>query len=230
MLQPFGIFLFLISLFHHWVIPIPPCRFSVGVLQSQVTPAAMRRHCIGLAVDRLCTGRERLIHTALLFTMMQAAFASQQWRLKVRDYKQIHTCQHTRRVTQPFCRRSSLFGTHCEQSLVVPKGGLEVRDGRKNAGHMFLLKGLNGVILCWLLYCLLTWILKDYTKLLFSQTADHVLTEKNCVAFWSIELVPFCQSKREREKCRGVRRTTNKKKGNSKLIFVISAALLTRKS
>ena len=37
-----------------------PHRFSVGALRHPVTPAATRRHCIGLAVERLFTGRERL--------------------------------------------------------------------------------------------------------------------------------------------------------------------------
>ena len=37
-----------------------PCRFSVGASRHPVTPAATRRHCIGLAVERLLTGRERL--------------------------------------------------------------------------------------------------------------------------------------------------------------------------
>ena len=37
-----------------------PCRFSVGASRHPVTPAATRRHCIGLAVERLFTGRERL--------------------------------------------------------------------------------------------------------------------------------------------------------------------------
>ena len=37
-----------------------PHRFSVGASRHPVTPAATRRHCIGLAVERLFTGRERL--------------------------------------------------------------------------------------------------------------------------------------------------------------------------
>ena len=68
-----GTFLVLIRLLHRWVIQIRPCRFSVGASRYPITPAATRRHCIGLAVDRLCTGRERLMHNALLFTILQAA-------------------------------------------------------------------------------------------------------------------------------------------------------------
>ena len=56
-----------------WVIQIHPCRFSIGASRYPITPAATRRHCIGLAVDRLCTGRERLMHNAVLFAMLQAA-------------------------------------------------------------------------------------------------------------------------------------------------------------
>ena len=37
-----------------------PCEFSVGTSRHHVPPATMRRHCIGLAVKRLFTGRERL--------------------------------------------------------------------------------------------------------------------------------------------------------------------------
>ena len=37
-----------------------PCRFSVGASRHPVTPAATRRHCMGLAVERLSTGRKRL--------------------------------------------------------------------------------------------------------------------------------------------------------------------------
>ena len=66
-------FLVLIRLLHRWVIQIRPCRFSVGASRYPITPAAMRRHCIELAVDRLCTGRERLTHNALLFAMPQTA-------------------------------------------------------------------------------------------------------------------------------------------------------------
>ena len=68
-----GTFIVLIRLLHRWVIQIRPCRFSVWALRYPITPAATRRHCIGLAVDRLCTGRERLMHNALLFAMLQAA-------------------------------------------------------------------------------------------------------------------------------------------------------------
>ena len=68
-----GTFLVLIRLLHRWVIQIRPCRFSVGASRYPITPAATRRRCIGLAVDRLCAGRERLMHNALLFAMMRAA-------------------------------------------------------------------------------------------------------------------------------------------------------------
>ena len=66
-------FLVLLRLLHRWVIQIRPCRFGVGSSRYPITPAATRRHCIGLAVDRLCAGRERLMHNALLFAMLQAA-------------------------------------------------------------------------------------------------------------------------------------------------------------
>ena len=52
---------------------ISPCRFSVWALESQVTPGSTRKHCIWLAVDRLCTDRERLMHSACPFLMLQAA-------------------------------------------------------------------------------------------------------------------------------------------------------------
>ena len=53
-----------------------PLQLSVGALQYPAIPAATRatrRHCIELAVDRLCTGWERLTHCALPFAMLQAA-------------------------------------------------------------------------------------------------------------------------------------------------------------
>ena len=68
-----GTSLVFIRLLHCWVMQFHPCRFSVGASRYPITPAAKRRHCIGLAVDRLCTGRERLMYYALLFAMLQAA-------------------------------------------------------------------------------------------------------------------------------------------------------------
>ena len=53
-----------------------PSRFNVGASRYPIAPPTMRRRCVGLAVDGLCTGRERLTHSALIFAMLQAALIS----------------------------------------------------------------------------------------------------------------------------------------------------------
>ena len=47
----------LLRLLYRWVMLISPLQWGSGALQHPYTPAAMRRHCIGLAMDRLCTDR-----------------------------------------------------------------------------------------------------------------------------------------------------------------------------
>ena len=44
-----------------------------GVVRCPVSSIATRRHYIGLVKGRLCTGRERLTHSALLFTLLLAS-------------------------------------------------------------------------------------------------------------------------------------------------------------
>ena len=51
----------LFRLIHRWVVQKSPSQIQcVGASRHPVTPATTRRHCIGLAVERLFTGRERL--------------------------------------------------------------------------------------------------------------------------------------------------------------------------
>ena len=67
-----GTFLFLIRLLHRWVIQICLCRFNIWASGYPITPASMRSHYIGLAVDKLRTGRERQIHYAMLQSALLA--------------------------------------------------------------------------------------------------------------------------------------------------------------
>ena len=74
----------LLRLLYHWVMLISPLQFGSGALRHPQTPAATRRYCIGLAVDRLCTGRERLTLCSPFHVAARSLLASGEgWKRKV---------------------------------------------------------------------------------------------------------------------------------------------------
>ena len=68
-----------------------PCRFSVGASWHPITPAATRRHCRGLVVERLFAGRERLTLWSPVRGAARSLLASGDgWKRKVTS-SQTHT-------------------------------------------------------------------------------------------------------------------------------------------